>query len=445
MSRPLAALALSAALLAGCASSPDTQDATPLVTDTDDINTAIHAEVNRLLLGGESLLAPTEYALGEMVTIVQPGDTALNLLRRADAQESLYYDLPAEDRNQLAKLSPGDEVALLRDASGQITGMAIKQEGTWHTAKRGQSKYRLTQGLASAMPTLSVHDLPLKGSIESTLNSSELPGETREALGELLAQGFPVERFDTPGWLRLRIEHNLIDGVEIGTPSLVSAALSTGDGPAFMIRYQAGAGNIAYYNGNGERLEPNWIGKPVRGEYRITSEFNPRRQHPVTGRVRPHNGRDFAARSGTPVIAASDGIVAHAGWQGSWGRLIVLRHPNGLETRYAHLRSIDGVSEGETVTRGQQIGQVGTSGLSTGPHLHFEVYQRGIAQNPATFSPDKMLATTDGDLNDRDYVWFSRYRTLETASLSQDSPSQPTAWFANRDHLTGQGGPDADD
>lgn len=117
---------------------------------------------------------------------------------------------------------------------------------------------------------------------------------------------------------------------------------------------------------------------PVAG--RITSSFGLRR-HPILGFARMHRGIDFGAGWGTPIVAAADGQVVAAGWAGGYGRQVRIAHGGGLTTSYSHMSSI--VAEhGGTVRRGQLIGYVGSSGLSTGPHLHYEVYRGGVAINP---------------------------------------------------------------
>lgn len=113
---------------------------------------------------------------------------------------------------------------------------------------------------------------------------------------------------------------------------------------------------------------------------RLTSSFGARR-HPVTGGQRLHAGVDLAAPAGTPVQAFADGVVVQAGWAGGYGLLVSVAHRDGSQTRYAHLSRI-AVNVGQRVGAGQMVGLVGSTGLSTGPHLHFERRVRGFAVNP---------------------------------------------------------------
>jgi len=116
---------------------------------------------------------------------------------------------------------------------------------------------------------------------------------------------------------------------------------------------------------------------PVRSNFRFTSGFGPR-----WGRL--HAGTDFAGPIGTPIYATADGVVTHAGWSSGYGRLIKIQHDFGIETRYAHLNSMD-VRVGQRVARGDRIGALGNSGRSTGPHLHYEVRESGDPVNPMTY------------------------------------------------------------
>jgi murein DD-endopeptidase MepM/ murein hydrolase activator NlpD len=116
---------------------------------------------------------------------------------------------------------------------------------------------------------------------------------------------------------------------------------------------------------------------PVKDSFRYTSGFGMR-----WGRM--HKGTDFAAPHGTPIYSTADGVVIHAGWLSGYGRLVKIKHAFGVETRYAHLSKIT-VSEGQRVSRGQRIGDMGNTGRSTGTHLHYEVRVGGKAVNPMIY------------------------------------------------------------
>jgi murein DD-endopeptidase MepM/ murein hydrolase activator NlpD len=139
--------------------------------------------------------------------------------------------------------------------------------------------------------------------------------------------------------------------------------------------------NIVWINGDGVGgQDSEGMRLPVNG--RLTSSFG-ERFHPILGYVRFHKGVDLAASAGTPIVAAADGRVVSAGWQGGYGRQVSIVHAGGIETTYGHMSQIAAFA-GEIVHRGQVIGYVGSTGLSTGPHLHFEVTRNGQPVNPMT-------------------------------------------------------------
>ena len=122
---------------------------------------------------------------------------------------------------------------------------------------------------------------------------------------------------------------------------------------------------------------------PVQAPYRFTSPFGYRRD-PKTGGRRMHNGADFAAPYGTPIYAAADGVVTKAGWGSGYGRMVKVRHAFGIDTWYAHLTRVR-VSVGQRVSQGDRIGDMGSTGRSTGVHLHYEVRRDGKPRNPMNF------------------------------------------------------------
>ncbi len=142
-------------------------------------------------------------------------------------------------------------------------------------------------------------------------------------------------------------------------------------------------GRFAYFDEEGRSLRGAFLRYPV--PYRITSRFTTRRYHPILKLWRAHEGIDYGAPAGAPVEATASGIVTRAGFMGAYGRLVELRHPQEIRTRYAHLSSIaPDVRPGVHVDQGQIIGRVGSSGLATGPHLHYEFLQNGRHRDPLT-------------------------------------------------------------
>ncbi len=209
-------------------------------------------------------------------------------------------------------------------------------------------------------------------------------------------------------------------------------------GPIHAVEYERGEKKIRairyegqYYNENGISSKKAFLKAPLRFN-RISSRFGRARRHPILGGVRPHFGVDYAAPIGTPIWAVADGTVLSCGWNGGFGKQVILRHPNGYITYYGHLSRFGrGIKRGVRVAQQQVIGYVGSTGLSTGPHLDYRLARRGQFRNPLKESfpagfpikreemegfqkrKDKVIAWLEGDKP------FSR-RMEEVEGMSED-------------------------
>jgi murein DD-endopeptidase MepM/ murein hydrolase activator NlpD len=163
--------------------------------------------------------------------------------------------------------------------------------------------------------------------------------------------------------------------------SRVLAAEVITRGVSYPAIYFDGKTSGGYYDAQGRSLATGFLKYPVAYP-RITSNYNPRRYHPVRGAYRAHTGTDFGAATGTEVRAVADGTVTFAGYSGGYGKMVDIQHANGYMTRYAHLSAYGrGIHVGARVSQKQVIGRVGATGLATGPHLHYELRQNGRPVN----------------------------------------------------------------
>ncbi len=149
-------------------------------------------------------------------------------------------------------------------------------------------------------------------------------------------------------------------------------------------RFPDADGKLRYYDANGNSLVRQFLKAPLRFS-RITSGFTGRRFHPVLGKNTSHKAIDYAAPQGTPIVSVGDGTVTFAGWKTGYGNFIKIKHNSTYSTHYAHLSAFGkGIKAGARVTQGQTIGFVGSTGWSTGPHLHYEIAKNGSLVNPLT-------------------------------------------------------------
>ncbi len=168
-------------------------------------------------------------------------------------------------------------------------------------------------------------------------------------------------------------------------------------GDISLYRYEDREGDVGYFEEDGRSVRKALMRTPINGA-RLTSGFGMRR-HPILGYSKMHKGMDFAAPRGTPIYAAGDGRIVYIGRRGGFGNFIKIRHYSGLETAYAHMRGFKkGLKRGSKVKQGQTIGYVGTTGNSTGPHLHYEVHSNGRVINPRKIKAQKGKILAGADL-----------------------------------------------
>ena len=182
---------------------------------------------------------------------------------------------------------------------------------------------------------------------------------------------------------RVLVEKRYREGEYKGYGRMIAASFTNKGKTYEAFLFRDGRGRAQHYNSKGENLHKTLLQAPLAFT-RLTSRFTHSRRHPILGTRRPHLGVDYAAPTGTPVKAVGEGVVVKRGWAGGYGNQIIIRHTAGLESMYAHLSGYArGLRKGQRVRQGQVIGFVGSTGLSTGPHLDFRLRQNGTFINPA--------------------------------------------------------------
>ena len=179
---------------------------------------------------------------------------------------------------------------------------------------------------------------------------------------------------------RILVEKKYLDGKFVKYGSILASEFTNVGRTLSAFRFQEEGGSLGYYAADGKSLKKSFLKSPLKFA-RITSGFSKARLHPIFKKVRPHLGVDYAAPTGTPVVAVGSGTVEFTGIRGGSGRMVSLRHSGNIETLYLHLSRI-AVRRGARVAQGEVIGYVGSSGHATGPHLDFRVIQRGKYVNP---------------------------------------------------------------
>ena len=317
---------------------------------------------------------------------VRRGDTLSAIFSRLGLpQGELQRVLAAGgDAAGLRRLRPGQTIRVRAEAGrllalvherGPLESLRVHREGDGFTA-------RLVQRELERRITYSA------GTIENSLfESATAAGLSQNLVMELAGIfGWDVDfALDIRRGDRFRViyEEQYLDGRKVGEGPILVAEFVNQGRRFHAVRYTDPEGRTDYYTPEGLSMRKAFLRTPVDFT-RIASRFG-RRRHPILNRMRVHKGVDYAARRGTPVKAAGDGRVIFRGRKGGYGRTIIIQHGGRYSTLYAHLSGYRrGLRVGRRVKQGQVIGYVGSSGLATGPHLHYEFRVNGVHRNPLT-------------------------------------------------------------
>jgi murein DD-endopeptidase MepM/ murein hydrolase activator NlpD len=211
---------------------------------------------------------------------------------------------------------------------------------------------------------------------------------------------------------RVVFEEEFLDGEKFANGNILAAEFVNKGKPYQAVRYTDSNGYSQYFTPDGQSMRKEFLRTPVDFA-RISSHFNLRRKHPVLNTIRAHKGTDYAAPTGTPIKAVGDGKVVFAGRKGGYGNVVQIQHGQTYKTLYAHMSKFRrGIKKGATVKQGQVIGYVGSTGLATGPHLHYEFYVNGAVRNPVTVKLPKARSIASSEM-----VRFSQQTQPLLASL----------------------------
>jgi murein DD-endopeptidase MepM/ murein hydrolase activator NlpD len=214
-------------------------------------------------------------------------------------------------------------------------------------------------------------------------------------------------------------EKYMVNEIEAGLGDIIGAWFMHMGEEFYAVRYDQGEGE-EYFDEEGKSLRKTFLKAPLQFS-RISSRFSYSRMHPVLKIRRPHTGVDYAAPSGTPVVAVGDGLVTMARYKGGGGNSVRIRHNSNYETAYLHLsRYGKGIKKGVKVKQGQVIGFVGSTGLSTGPHLDFRFWKNGKAIDPLKIDPPSANPIRPEIWDDYKIVMEKTRRELDKISISLD-------------------------
>lgn len=334
---------------------------------------------------------------------VQTGDSLADVLTRMGVAEAEIKQIMAKNNPErnMNQLRAGQSVSIRVNASGQVTDVQFftdeELERNLVALEKVNGKWQASTSEVDmkTMPTL--RSVIVRTSARGAMAQAEIPVEIRESLSEIFADVLSLEDLKEGDTVRLLYNSMYFRGQQMGTGDILAAEIVKGGKTYQAYYYSQGKGDEesgSYYDQNGKSLQQKegFNIQPVVYT-RISSPYG-YRVHPVLHTVRMHTGIDYAAPEGTPIKAAADGVVVFKGWKGGYGNTVMIQHANGVETLYGHMSAFS-PSQGK-VSAGEIIGYVGTTGRSTGPHLHYEARVNGQPVNPTTVAlPTPKLTPTN--------------------------------------------------
>jgi murein DD-endopeptidase MepM/ murein hydrolase activator NlpD len=337
---------------------------------------------------------PQEASLGfsTIEVVVGRNDTMDRLFRRLELNLADLASLRAlpDLRTQVDRLMPGEKL-LFTHRDGELVGLERKLSDSETLQVTRDENGFSTSVLENP---LEIRTRTASATIQSSLFQAAAGAGLTDRVAFDLAEIFQYDidfvlDIQTGDRFTVVYEEIFQDGEPLRIGNILAAKFVNAGREYRAVRYEDEQGRSQYYSPDGRSLRKAFMRAPVQFS-RISSRFNLSRRHPVLNRIRAHRGVDYAAPTGTPVRAAGEGRVRFVGRQGGYGNVIELEHGSGVVTVYGHLsRFAPKVRRGQRVELAQVIGYVGSTGLATGPHLHYEYRVRGVHKNPQTVAlPD---------------------------------------------------------
>lgn len=374
-------------------------------------------------LSGSFFGGPPEPQVVVATGTVKPGDVFAHLLLTNGVSSKYIFPIQSAFSakfGDLRRIQPNNFFEVHSSTDGEFLKLVYRTDAThFFTVRRSSAnEYHATEDFIPTVWMEKLVTVSVSKFLDVDLRSAGVDGTLVDNLTYELGDNIFAWKIDffteqRPGdTLEALIEEEYMVGSDAplkgGKHMRILAARYVGSGTKkaenIAIRFHpAGAQRHEFYDELGEAVRRAFLRAPFsRGAFRISSGFNPKRFHPILRTYRAHHGTDYAASKGTPVVAIGNGTVVRAEWYKGYGNCIDIRHSTKFTSRYGHLSKM-AVKRGQRVAQGQHIGNVGSTGLSTGPHLHFEMLVDGAQRNflRMTFPAASAVAAKDKPEFDR--------------------------------------------
>ena len=358
--------------------------------------------------------------------VVQPGDTINMVLQRFHVNDEEIRQITNLKiiKNQVQHLQVNQVFSIRMDNNGHLTDIQFfndddNGEKNLVALKKTGNNWNADIGAVDTETLPTFKAVVVKTSARGALAQAGIPVEIRESLREIFKDKIDINTLQSGDTIRLIYDSLYYRGQELATGDIRAAEFSH-NGTLYQAYYfdTGNDGNGQYYDATGKPLRQGFTSVPVEGA-RISSPFGTR-FHPILQTLRMHSGIDYAVASGTPIHAPSDGIVESYGIKGGYGNAVILRHNDNMQTLYGHMSAFANLSPGQHVQAGDIIGYVGSTGVSTGPHLHYEVRINGQPVNPASVAlPTRKLNAHElATFKKMEQRWNSRLADIRNLSVT---------------------------
>ena len=362
-----------------------------------------------------SFIITVSITLGSYVqeNIWWKGDTLLTFFEKYNIPQSVYFTLSKTDKELCSEIYAGVTFQALLSPTDTLEQVLIpiSEEMQIHIFKNSSDIYILDIVPIEYQQFEQTISIPIKSSpyqdiIKLTSNKS-LANEFILAF----KKSVDFRKLRKDDLVNIKFKQKIRQGRYFGTTDIIGASVKMRRKTYFIFQ---NPDDKRYYNDKAKSLTSFLLRIPLRYS-RISSKFTLKRWHPILKRYRAHLGVDFAAPTGRKVYATASGKVVHRGRKGGYGNTVMIRHKSGLKSLYAHLNSFNPrIHRGSKVRQGQYIGRVGSTGRSTGPHLHFGLYKNGRAVNPL-----KIISITKTKLTGKKRKVFMKFaKTIKNDLLN---------------------------
>ena len=347
---------------------------------------------------------------------IQAGDTLqaiFNRLRIDDAEALAYVSGTDAGKRAIRQLRAGRSVTAVVSPEGRVMSFTLPIGNTTEQVviERGDAGLALREAPSASQTTMvEMRSGTVTHSLFGATDAAGLPDNVATQLATIFGTWIDFHA-DLRKGDRFNVVYEAVyeEGNPVRAGRILAAEFINNGERHAVVLYRGPSGKEQYYSDDGRSLQQGFLRSPLEFS-RVSSNFG-RRLHPIHGSWRSHNGTDFSAPVGTPIMATSDATIEFIGTQRGFGNLIVLKHRNDITTHYAHLNGFaKGLAKGQSVSQGDLIGYVGCTGWCTGPHLHYEVRIKDVPADPMTVA----LPMADS-FNDRELAAFKR----NTAHLRQ--------------------------